>query len=59
MIAEAAYFRAEQREFSCECDLHDWLVAEKEVDATIAHGGSFGEQASAAPTAPRRKRAKK
>lgn len=52
MIAEAAYFRAEQRQFCCECDLHDWLAAEKEVDATLRYAAGSDEQESAAPTAP-------
>jgi hypothetical protein len=32
-IAEAAYLRAQQREFAPGCELDDWFAAEKEVDA--------------------------
>jgi hypothetical protein len=32
-IAEAAYRRAQQRNFAPGHDLEDWLEAEKEVDA--------------------------
>jgi hypothetical protein len=35
MIATAAYFRAEQRNFSPGCELEDWLAAEQEVDAKL------------------------
>jgi hypothetical protein len=38
MIAEAAYFRAEQRGFVPGSELADWLAAEIEVDAL------FGEE---------------
>ncbi len=33
LIAEAAYFRAEQRDFAPGQELEDWLAAEIEVDA--------------------------
>jgi hypothetical protein len=37
MIAEAAYYRAEQRGFSTDdTPEHDWLLAEQEVDALLA-----------------------
>lgn len=32
MIAEAAYFRAQQRGFQGGCPLQDWLEAEREID---------------------------
>ncbi len=32
MIAEAAYYRAEQRGFSVGSDVDDWLAAEAEID---------------------------
>jgi hypothetical protein len=32
-IAEAAYFHSERRGFAPGCELDDWLVAEREVDA--------------------------
>jgi hypothetical protein len=35
MIAEAAYFKAEQRGFMAGDDLTDWLAAEAEVDALL------------------------
>ena len=34
-IAEAAYRRAQQRNFAPGHDLEDWLEAEKEVDALL------------------------
>jgi hypothetical protein len=35
LIAEAAYFRAEQRGFVPGCELEDWLAAELEVDTLL------------------------
>lgn len=35
MIAEAAYFRAEQRGFSPGNELDDWLAAEIEIDVLL------------------------
>ncbi len=35
MIAEAAYLRAEQRNFNPGDPLDDWLVAEREVDMLL------------------------
>ena len=37
MIAEAAYRRFEQRDGTAGDPVNDWLEAEKEVDATLAH----------------------
>lgn len=37
MIAEAAYFRAQQRGFAGGDPLADWLAAEAEIDRTLAH----------------------
>jgi hypothetical protein len=34
-IAEAAYFRAQQRGFAPGYELEDWLAAEKDIDATF------------------------
>ena len=31
MVSEAAYYWAEQRTFSGECQLEDWLAAEAEI----------------------------
>ena len=36
MVAEAAYYRANQRGFSTGNDLGDWLEAEKEIMVRIA-----------------------
>ena len=36
MIAEAAYYRAEQRNFQGGNTIEDWLAAEKEVDEKLA-----------------------
>lgn len=36
MIAEAAYYIAEQRGFGYGRDVEDWLLAEKQIDATIS-----------------------
>jgi hypothetical protein len=38
MIADAAYFRAEQRGFQGGDPLRDWLQAEAEVDARAVLG---------------------
>ena len=38
MIAEAAYFRAEQRGFQSGKAVDDWLAAENEVDAGLGNG---------------------
>jgi hypothetical protein len=35
LIAEAAYFRAEQRGFQPGQELEDWLAAELEIDALL------------------------
>ncbi len=35
MIAEAAYYRAQARGFAPGGELHDWLAAEKEIDARL------------------------
>lgn len=34
MIAEAAYYLAEQRGFQGNCELHDWLEAEVRIEHT-------------------------
>lgn len=36
MIAQAAYYIAEQRGFGDGRDVEDWLLAEKQVDATLS-----------------------
>jgi hypothetical protein len=36
MIAEAAYFRAEKRDFDAGHALDDWLLAEQEVKRVIS-----------------------
>lgn len=35
MIAEAAYYRAEQRGFAPGCEMSDWLLAEAEVERSL------------------------
>ncbi|MGD0492701.1 MAG: DUF2934 domain-containing protein [Steroidobacteraceae bacterium] len=45
MIAQAAYFRAQQRHFEPGHELEDWLAAESEVDRRIAQ--ARGEQGAA------------
>jgi hypothetical protein len=39
LIAEAAYYRAEQRGFAPGAELDDWLAAEVEVDTLLADAG--------------------
>jgi Protein of unknown function (DUF2934) len=39
-IAEAAYWRAEQRGFAAGHELDDWLAAERQIDAENAHRGA-------------------
>lgn len=36
MIAEAAYYIAEQRGFGNGRDVEDWLCAEKQIDAALS-----------------------
>lgn len=36
MIAEAAYYIAEQRGFGDGRDVEDWLIAEKQIDAKLS-----------------------
>ena len=36
MICEAAYYIAEHRAFEAGHELDDWLLAEKQIDATLA-----------------------
>jgi hypothetical protein len=40
MIAQAAYFRAEQRNFAPGHELEDWVAAEGEVDRKLARSDS-------------------
>jgi DUF2934 family protein len=40
MIAQAAYFRAERRNFAPGHELEDWVAAEAEVDRNLARGDS-------------------
>jgi len=39
MIAEAAYYLAEQRAFAPGHELEDWLYAESEIDRLLSQGG--------------------
>ncbi len=41
-IAEAAYFRAEQRGFAPGQELEDWLAAEIEIDALLGEDEDRG-----------------
>jgi hypothetical protein len=36
LVAEAAYFRAERRNFSPGCELEDWLGAEAEIEMRLS-----------------------
>ena len=36
LIAEAAYFRAENRDFQGGCSVQDWLEAEREIDKLLS-----------------------
>ncbi len=38
MIAEAAYFRAEQRGFTPGNEMSDWLQAEADMEGSMSHG---------------------
>jgi hypothetical protein len=40
MIGQAAYFRAERRQFARGTAVQDWLAAEAEIDALIARRSS-------------------
>lgn len=40
MVAKAAYFHAERRGFAPGGEVEDWLAAEAEVDALLAHSSS-------------------
>jgi Protein of unknown function (DUF2934) len=39
MVAEAAYYRARQRDFAAGDEVADWLQAERDVDAQLAREG--------------------
>jgi predicted transcriptional regulator len=45
-IAEAAYRRAQSRNFAPGHDLEDWLEAEKEIDAAMKSRPAPGRSAS-------------
>jgi hypothetical protein len=38
MIATAAYYRAERRQFAPGFEVEDWIAAEAEVDASLVRG---------------------
>lgn len=40
MIAQAAYFFAEKRQFTPGCELDDWLAAERQIDAELGYAGA-------------------
>jgi hypothetical protein len=39
MIATAAYYRAEKRQFAPGGELEDWIAAESEIESLIDSGG--------------------
>lgn len=39
MVAEAAYYRARQRDFAGGDEVADWLAAERQVDEQLAREG--------------------
>jgi hypothetical protein len=43
LVAKAAYFRAERRQFQPGHELEDWLAAEAEVDRRLARARSRGD----------------
>jgi hypothetical protein len=43
LVAKAAYFRAERRQFQPGHELEDWLAAEAEVDRRLARARSQGD----------------
>jgi hypothetical protein len=45
MIAKAAYFRAERRNFQSGHELEDWLAAEREVDRQSAEARTVRRRA--------------
>ncbi len=36
MVAQAAYYIAEQRGFICGREVEDWLLAEKQIDSALS-----------------------
>ena len=57
MVAEAAYYRAQQRGFSAGGEVDDWLTAEREIsrllqggDTPLRSGTTMGVPASAKAT---------
>ena len=40
LIAEAAYYKAEQRDFAAGCEMGDWIEAEAEIDALLNSRGT-------------------
>ena len=49
LIQEAAYFRAEQRDFKPGHDIEDWVAAEAEVDAKVRVAAPRKPRAKASP----------
>lgn len=47
-IAEAAYYRAERRDFCPGCELEDWLAAERAIDDQLRLAGGGGTTAGGA-----------
>jgi len=53
MIAEAAYYRAEKRQFALGDPLQDWLEAEAEVDQILSQGTKRPTRTRAKKATPR------
>jgi hypothetical protein len=51
MIAEAAYYKAVQRDFMPGHELSDWLAAETEINATLTAGSTPSRRRKSAPKA--------
>src|ERR1043165_2649181 len=47
LIAEAAYRRAEQRNFTAGDPLDDWLQAEREIDRSLGESRSADQESAA------------
>lgn len=50
MIAEAAYFKSEQRGFVAGHELADWLAAESEIAAILSAAGRRASRRAATPS---------
>ena len=55
MIAETAYYKAEQRGFDPGHEVADWLAAEREVEAILSASAPLPAKRPRAATTPRAK----